>query len=51
MVAGTAGCLLATAGYLYPRIRHLEAELPDAIADDIAAGGEGAEPETSKVIP
>ena len=33
VVAGVAGCLLATAGYLYPRIRHLEEELPDMVGD------------------
>ncbi len=42
IVAGSAGCLLAAVGYLHPRIRHLEAELPDAIGDTIASGGEGA---------
>jgi len=33
VVAGAVGCLLATAGYLYPRIRHLEEELPDMVGD------------------
>lgn len=33
VLAGAIGCLLATAGYLHPRIRHLEVELPDMIAD------------------
>lgn len=33
VVAGVAGCLMATAGYLYPRIRHLEEELPDMVGD------------------
>jgi hypothetical protein len=33
MLMGSLGCLLAMAGYLYPRIRHLEDELPDMIAD------------------
>ena len=38
IVAGIAGCLLAAAGYAYPRIRHLEAELPDMIADTLVVG-------------
>ena len=29
VVMGVGGCLAAAAGYLHPRIRHLEAELPD----------------------
>lgn len=33
IVAGLTGCLLATIGYLHPRIRRLEEELPDMIAD------------------
>lgn len=35
VLAGMAGCLLAVAGYLHPRIRHLEEELPDKIADTV----------------
>jgi MFS family permease len=33
ILLGLGSCLLATVGYLYPRIRHLETELPDMIAD------------------
>jgi len=33
VVAGMTGCLLATVGYLYPRIRRLDSDLPDMIAD------------------
>ncbi|MBM4092688.1 MAG: MFS transporter [Planctomycetes bacterium] len=31
VIMGIAGCLAATAGYLYPRIRNLETELPDMV--------------------
>jgi MFS family permease len=33
VILGTLGCLFAAAGYLHPRIRHLERELPDVIAE------------------
>lgn len=33
ILLGTAGCLAAVAGSLFPRIRRLEEELPDMIAD------------------
>ncbi len=33
VLAGMIGCLLATVGFLYPRIRRLETDLPDMIAD------------------
>jgi MFS transporter, DHA3 family, macrolide efflux protein len=33
ILTGMAGCLLAVFGYLHPRIRHIEQEVPDTIAD------------------
>jgi MFS family permease len=33
IVMGAGGCLAAIAGYLHPRIRHLETELPDMVQD------------------
>lgn len=39
VAAGMAGCLLAVIGYWHPRIRHLEDELPDMIADNMVATG------------
>ena len=30
---GVGGCLAAMVGYLHPRIRHLETELPDMVGD------------------
>jgi len=33
VIMGVGGCLAAICGYLHPRIRHLETELPDAIAE------------------
>ncbi|NUQ62307.1 MAG: MFS transporter [Pirellulales bacterium] len=40
VLAGISGCLLATVGYFHPRIRRLETDLPDMIADTPARGAE-----------
>jgi MFS family permease len=39
---GVGGCLAGVVGYLHPRIRHLETELPDMVAD-APAGAESDE--------
>ena len=36
ILTGMVGCLLAVIGYLHPRIRHIEQEVPDTIADTVS---------------
>jgi DHA3 family macrolide efflux protein-like MFS transporter len=40
MVLGVLEILTAVAGYLHPRLRHLETELPDVITEETAAAAE-----------